>query len=151
VTAVRRALPEDADAVALSELENLGADAWSANLVSEGVRGQLPMIHYLVAEDASLVVGHAVASVAGEVVELQRIAVAAAYRRTGVASALLDAVVAVAVGAGAERLLLEVREDNPGAQGFYAARGFSEVGRRERYYRDGTTAVVMERYVEVPA
>jgi ribosomal-protein-alanine N-acetyltransferase len=44
---------------------------------------------------------------------------------------------------GADRLLLEVREDNAGALSFYAARGFVEVDRRPRYYRDGTTAVVM--------
>ena len=44
---------------------------------------------------------------------------------------------------GADRLLLEVREDNAGALAFYAARGFVEVDRRRRYYRDGATAVVM--------
>ena len=44
---------------------------------------------------------------------------------------------------GADRLLLEVREDNAGALAFYAARGFVEIDRRPRYYRDGATAVVL--------
>jgi ribosomal-protein-alanine N-acetyltransferase len=44
---------------------------------------------------------------------------------------------------GANRLLLEVREDNAGALAFYASRGFIEIDRRPRYYRDGTTAVVL--------
>ena len=88
------------------------------------------------------VVGHAVASLAGDVVELQRIAVAPACRRTGVASALLDAV--LDLRPAGERLLLEVREDNDAALGFYAARGFVELDRRPRYYRDGATAIVME-------
>ena len=39
--------------------------------------------------------------------------------------------------------VLEVREDNASALAFYAARGFTEVDRRPRYYRDGTTAVIM--------
>ena len=52
---------------------------------------------------------------------------------------------ATARDAGADRLLLEVREDNTGALAFYAARGFVEVDRRARYYRDGTTAVVLRR------
>ncbi len=39
-------------------------------------------------------------------------------------------------------MLLEVREDNAGALAFYAARGFVEVDRRPRYYRDGATAVM---------
>ena len=43
----------------------------------------------------------------------------------------------------AERLLLEVREDNRGALAFYASQGFVEIDRRARYYADGATAVVM--------
>jgi ribosomal-protein-alanine N-acetyltransferase len=38
-----------------------------------------------------------------------------------------------------------VREANAGAIAFYAAHEFAEVDRRPRYYRDGTTAVVMLR------
>ena len=65
-----------------------------------------------------------------------------ARRRDGVASALLDAV--LALRPAGERVVLEVREDNAGALGFYAARGFVELDRRPRYYRDGATAIVME-------
>ena len=46
---------------------------------------------------------------------------------------------------GADRLLLEVREDNAGALAFYEDQGFSEIDRRRRYYRDGATAVVLRR------
>jgi len=60
-----------------------------------------------------------------------------------VASALLERAVALSRRAGADRLLLEVREDNRGALAFYAARGFVEIDRRRRYYADGATAVVM--------
>ena len=67
------------------------------------------------------------------------------HRRAGVASALLDEVLALAAAGGADRVLLEVREDNADALAFYAARGFVEVDRRRRYYRDGATAVVLRR------
>ena len=87
------------------------------------------------------VVGYCVVSVAADIAELQRIAVDPARRRTGVATLLLDA--GVAVSGEAERMLLEVREDNEGAQAFYGARGFAELDRRPRYYRDGAAAVVM--------
>lgn len=143
--AVRAAGPDDVDAVAASETDNLGRDAWSPQLVAEGVLGRLPTVHYLVAEVDAAVVGHAVASVVDDLVELQRIAVAAAHRRTGVAGALLDAVLTLARDRGAERVLLEVREDNAGALAFYATRGFAELSRRPRYYSDGATAVVLER------
>lgn len=142
---VRPATPADTAAVAALEQENLGVDAWSEGLVADGIAGGLPTISYLVAEHDGVVVGHAVASVVGDIAELQRIAVDPAHRRTGLASELVEAVVAHARAGGADRLLLEVREDNAGALAFYVARGFVEVDRRRRYYRDGTTAVVLRR------
>lgn len=140
---IRPAAAVDVDAVTALESECQGPDAWSAWLVRDGVEGGLPTIRYLVAEIEGRVVGYAVASLVGDIAELQRIGVTAAMRRTGVASALLDAVVTEAPRTGANRLLLEVREDNAGALAFYATRGFIEIDRRPRYYRDGTTAVVL--------
>lgn len=148
---IRAATPEDVDAVVDLERVTLGDDAWSAGLVSEGIHGALPTVHYLVAEapDGLVgfvgLVGHAVVSLAGDVAELQRIGVVAAGRRTGVAAALLARADDLAREAGAERLLLEVREGNAGARAFYAAAGFVEIARRRRYYSDGAGAVVLER------
>ena len=134
----RAATPEDVDALVALEEACQGEDAWSENLVREGVTGGLPTITWLVTEGRD---GYAVASYVGDVVELQRIGVAPAARRRGVASELLDAVLERA--GVAERVLLEVREDNTGARAFYAAQGFAELDRRPRYYRDGATAVVL--------
>ena len=142
---IRGATPEDVTAIADLEDEALGIDAWSEGLVREGVLGALPTIHYLVAEQDGTVAGFAVASVVSDVAELQRIAVQPGLRRGGQASALLESVVSLARDGGADRLLLEVRETNAPALAFYAARGFVEVARRPRYYRDGATAVVMRR------
>jgi ribosomal-protein-alanine N-acetyltransferase len=140
---IRAAEAADVAAIAALEADNLGADAWSEGLVAEGVSGRLPTVHSLVAEVDGTVVGHAAASVVADVAELQRIAVDRAHRRTGLATALLDGVRSLAVDGDADRLLLEVREDNHGACAFYAARGFTELDRRPRYYADGTTAVVL--------
>ncbi|WP_028635604.1 ribosomal protein S18-alanine N-acetyltransferase [Nocardioides sp. URHA0032] len=140
---VRPARTDDVAAIAALERDSLGDDAWSEGLVAEGVAGNLPTIGYLVADVGGEVVGHAVASVVGDIAELQRIAVDPAHRRTGLATLLLDAVIGAAREGDADRLLLEVREDNAGALAFYAARGFAEVDRRRRYYRDGATAIVL--------
>jgi len=140
---VRVATVEDVPAVARLETACLGADAWSESLVRQGVTGTLPTVAYLVAEAEGEVVGHAVASMAGDIAELQRIAVSQERRRTGVASALLAGVVELAGRTEADRLLLEVREDNRGALAFYADAGFVEIDRRPRYYADATTAVVL--------
>lgn len=142
---VEPASAADVDAVARLEADCLGADAWSAGLIREGVEGRLPTVQYLVARAApdAEPVGHAVVSVAGDIAELQRIAVAESQRRKGIAGLLLDAVVARSSREAADRLLLEVRADNAAALGFYAAAGFVEIDRRPRYYRDGAEAVVM--------
>lgn len=145
MTRVRPAEATDVDAVARLEEECLEVDAWSKALVRDGIEGGLPTITYLVAEVVGEVVGHAVTSSAGEIAELQRIAVAPARRRQGIAASLLAAVVDTARRTPADRLLLEVREDNRGAIAFYAGQGFVEIDRRPRYYADGTTAVVMRR------
>ena len=110
--ASRPATAADVDAVVELERTCLGDDAWSRGLVEQGVAAALPTVAYLVAELDGTVVGHAVASAAGDDAELQRIAVAPAYRRSGVASALLAEVERRAAEDGATRLLLEVREDN---------------------------------------
>lgn len=140
---IRRATEADLEAIVWLENSCLGPDAWSEGLIREGLGDGLPMIRYLLAEADRAVVGHAVASCVPDVAELQRITVDPSHRRKGVASELLEAVIAEARGAGADRLLLEVRDDNSGAIAFYAAAGFQEIDRRKKYYRDGAAAVVM--------
>ena len=142
---VRPATASDAEAIAALEAENLGRDAWSAGLVEQGVSGELPTVRYLVAEVDHEVMGYAAASIVADIAELQRIAVTPARRRTGLAAALLAAVVGAAEAQGADRVLLEVREDNTAALAFYADQGFVEIDRRRRYYRDGATAIVLRR------
>ena len=137
------------DVEAIIDLEETGfpLDPWSPNLVAQGVAGESPTVTFLVAELDGAVVGHAVVSVVGADAELQRIATRPAQRRTGVATALLAASTALADGEGAVRLLLEVREDNVPALAFYSRERFAEIARRDGYYRDGTTAVILERHL----
>ena len=142
---IRDATAADADAIYRLEAECLGPDAWSRALVESGVSGEVPTVHYLVVEDHSEVTAYAAASIVADIAELQRIAVLPGSRRRGLATALLEAIVERAVAGRADRLLLEVRESNTEALSFYAASGFVEVDRRPRYYRDGSTAIVLRR------
>ncbi|MEN8675111.1 ribosomal protein S18-alanine N-acetyltransferase [Nocardioides sp.] len=142
---VRSARPVDAAAIADLETANLGRDAWSAGLVEQGVSGELETVQYFVVDVDGVPAGYAAASIVADIAELQRIAVTPTHRRTGLAAALLAAVTDAARARRADRLLLEVREDNHEALAFYADQGFVEIDRRRRYYRDGATAVVMRR------
>jgi ribosomal-protein-alanine N-acetyltransferase len=140
---VRPATAADVDAVARLELDSFPGDAWTPDYLRAAVDGDLPTVRLLVVEADGEVVGHALLSVVFEIAELQRIAVASAYRRRGHARTLLDSVVALSAEEGADRLLLEVRETNEPALAFYASAGFVEIDRRPRYYRDGTAGIVL--------
>ena len=139
---LRPAEPGDVAAVAALEATVFAGDAWSEPLVREELTG--PGRRAVVADDGG-VVGYAVTLRAGDLVDLQRIAVQPALRRQGLARRLLGQLLAAAVEDGAGRMLLEVAAGNDAARAFYAAEGFEEIARRRRYYRDGSDAVVMQR------
>ncbi len=134
---IRPATGEDVEAVAALEASMFGVDAWSAESVREELTG--PRRTAVVACDPEIV-GYVVTALAGDVTDLQRIAVAPSHRRHGLAKALLSEVLRED-----RRVLLEVSEDNDAALAFYVATGFVEIDRRPSYYRDGSDAVVMER------
>lgn len=91
----------------------------------------------LVAEAGGEVVGFAVYRIVAGEGELLNLAVEAGWRRRGVATALLDRLMAEA-----GLWHLEVRESNEKAIAFYQRCGFEWVGERRGYYRDGETALL---------
>ena len=66
--------------------------------------------------------------------EILTLAVRPAARRSGLGGRLVEAAVVRAAALGAERMFLEVAEDNVAARGLYARAGFREAGRRRGYY-----------------
>ncbi|WP_148571418.1 ribosomal protein S18-alanine N-acetyltransferase [Nocardioides caldifontis] len=138
---LRPATASDVPAVTALEQELFGVDAWTWSSVAEELTG--PRRTALVAAQGDDVLGYAVTLLAGDVVDLQRIGVVPAVRRTGVASRLLTELMEHGRRDGADRMLLEVSAGNAGALAFYVAAGFVEIDRRPRYYRDGTDAVVL--------
>ncbi len=78
--------------------------------------------------------GFVLVRIAADEAEILTLAVRPTARRSGVGSRLMHAAADRAASAGAERLLLEVAEDNVAARAIYARLGFEEAGRRPRYY-----------------
>ena len=137
---IRPATLADLPALTALEQELFGVDAWNEPLLRQEIEG--PGRRFLVAEDLS---GYAVTMTAGDIVDLLRIAVRPASRRSGIASRLLDE--ALVDTDGASRMLLEVSVRNAEALGFYVARQFSVIDVRPHYYRDGSEALVMCRWL----
>lgn len=147
----RAATPADLDTLVAIEERVFGSDAWSPGQLAEELRG--PYRNYIVllgqlpgADEAApeQVLGYAGLFHPGTVADVQTIAVDAAARGRGWGRALMRELIAIARGAGAEEIFLEVRADNPVARGLYEDLGFTEIGRRPRYYQpDGVDAIVM--------
>ncbi|MGZ9113420.1 MAG: ribosomal protein S18-alanine N-acetyltransferase [Brevundimonas sp.] len=66
--------------------------------------------------------------------EILTLAVRPQARRRGLGAELVARGAAEAAARGATRLFLEVAEDNGAARALYARAGFTEAGRRPRYY-----------------
>jgi ribosomal-protein-alanine N-acetyltransferase len=158
------------DVLAL-EHELFPDDPWSAGMFAEEVALPPESRLYLVAEAdggdggdggaaASDVVsgrdapgGRVLAGYAGMMyvqdgvqADVLTIAVRPAYWGGGIGSALLAALIEAAREKGCTEVLLEVRADNPRAQGLYLRRGFKEIGVRRGYYQpSGVDALVMRK------
>jgi ribosomal-protein-alanine N-acetyltransferase len=135
---IRVATASDVEVVAAIEQACFGPEAWTEGLVRAEVLGERHVV-LLAGGDA-----YGAVSVAGDVADLDRIAVLPERRRQGLARAVLDALVPCARERGAARLLLEVAAGNVAATAFYTSYGFTTISRRRAYYRDGTDALVMQ-------
>lgn len=71
----------------------------------------------------------------GDEAELIKLAVSPFHRRQGLGSLLLEAGMDELRARGIQRLLLEVRASNQGAQALYRALGFHTIGIRKDYYQ----------------
>jgi ribosomal-protein-alanine N-acetyltransferase len=115
------------------------AESWSAALFASQLA--VPGVFGLLLPEAGLVLARAAADEA----EIMTLAVIPAARRAGLGAALLRAAEARAAAAGARSMFLEVAPGNAAARALYASAGYAEVGRRPRYYPDGSDALLLAR------
>ncbi len=123
--------PDDAGRAAMLHMRSFD-DPWSA----ASIRGLLldTSILSLGLEDNGSLAAFAMGqTVAGET-DILTIATDPDRRRQGLASQLLDALVRRLGERGVSRITLDVVEDNVAARALYMAHGFTEDGRRPRYY-----------------
>jgi len=142
---IRPAAESDLPAICALEEATFVSDAWSP----EQMAAELGSVHttYMVVEDdveGTVGYGGVLAPSASSDADIQTIAVAPSFRRAGLGRALMAELIGAARVAGAQRVFLEVRADNPAAQSLYTDLGFVEVGVRPHYYQpDDVDAVVM--------
>lgn len=156
--AIRSAEP--ADIAALIEIERASfSDPWAPDTVAGSLHEPRTIILVAAPRDAEDgvagygrsgdgvadygICGYAVAWTVGDEGEIAHLAVAPATRSRGIGARLLAGLLDECVRRGARQVFLEVRRSNEPARRLYERAGFTEVGVRRRYYRDGEDAVTM--------
>ncbi|MCT8001922.1 GNAT family N-acetyltransferase [Sphingomonas sanguinis] len=130
----------DGDARDAGVIEQVMAAAFDPIWGEAWTRAQLlgvmtmPGIHLLIAEAGGEAAGFALTRSVMDEAELLLLGVAPDYRRNGIASALVEMVVADCAARGVVTLHLEVRANNPAVL-FYTAHGFAKCGERRNYYK----------------
>ena len=90
-----------------------------------------------------LLVGFICTRGAAGMYEITTLAVAQAYTRQGIATALLGQVIQTLQMQGAQQVTLEVSAKNMPAQELYKHAGFMMLGVRKQFYQDGADALIM--------
>ncbi|MEU8847239.1 ribosomal protein S18-alanine N-acetyltransferase [Streptomyces sp. NPDC048564] len=138
----------DIDAVLGLEKELFPEDAWSRGMFWSELahsRGPGATRRYVVAENGERLVGYAGLASAGELADVQTIAVARDHWGTGLGGRLLTELLRAATDFECAEVMLECRVDNVRAQKLYERYGFEAIGFRRGYYQPGNVdALVMK-------
>lgn len=141
---LRVAGPGDLELFAALEAEVFSEDPWTPYMIAEELSS--PASRYWIAtDDSGDVVGYGGAKVGGDQADVMTIGVRAHARGQGIGAAILDALLAWSREAGAREIFLDVRPSNEGAIRLYETRGFVEIGRRPRYFRNPVEEAVEMR------
>ncbi|MEV6410309.1 GNAT family N-acetyltransferase [Kribbella sp. NPDC051718] len=141
--AIRPATGADLDALVALDKVCFGDSAWSASAWDDEF-ARLATDRVVLVADEGEVVGYVVLLVPPVVedpVDLLRIAVSPAERRTGIGGQLMTAALQRCAG---RTVLLEVAAGNEGAGALYRGYGFEEISRRRGYYAGGEEALIMQ-------
>ena len=107
-------------------------DPWSEGSIASELEN--PLSRWLVALEGEQVLGYVGSQTVLDESDMMNLAVDPAFRRRGIARALVCALIEQLRKMGSRCLTLEVRASNESAQAFYACLGFVQVGRRKNYY-----------------
>lgn len=127
------AADRDIDAIVGLEAESF-TNPWSREtLVWELQHSDVTRV-YLLKDDTDRALAFCLCWVIFDELHINTLAVSPPARRTGLATTLLERVMAEAAAAGARKATLEVRASNSAAVALYARLGFTVTARRLRYY-----------------
>lgn len=145
---VRLATRDDAASIAAmsrDEIERGLPWSWTEGRVARAIAN--PETNVVVIGPVGALSGFGIMSYTGDEAHLLLFAVAAAHRRRGVGSAMLEWLERVAREAGVRRIRVECRRSNDAARNFYGELGYHESAIVRRYYRGLDDAITLEKHL----
>jgi len=141
---VRRMLLHEVEDIYNIEKQSFDGAMWPLSaFVEEAAEG---MAIYFVATVDSKIVGYSGFWCIIDEIHLNNIAVLPQFRRLGIAKALLRSTIEYGLGRLAEKMTLEVSDQNIAAVELYRSFGFVDEGVRLNYYSPGEHALIMWLY-----
>ncbi len=104
---------------------------WTHGIFRDCLRADYPA---WILQEGGRILGYGVLSVAAGEAHVLNLCIDPDEQGQGLGRRLLRALLKFVHGHGAQRVFLEVRPSNPHAIALYEDEGFSEIGRRPRYY-----------------
>ncbi len=155
---IRPANADDFEVIRHLEDTIFPEDPWTEGMISEELAS--PARAYFIAErliindlggtadlrENTAIIGYAGITL-GLDADIMTIGVMPNARRAGVGARLVEAMLAAAREAGAERVFLEVRASNEVAQELYERHGFERIGRVRGYFRNPSEDAVTMRHI----
>lgn len=126
-------------------------DAWSRGMFWSELahaRGPEATRRYVVALVGDRLVGYAGLAAAGDLGDVQTIAVSPDQQGTGLGARLLTDLLKHATDFECSEVMLEVRVDNTRAQALYVRFGFEPIGFRRGYYQPGNVDALVMRLTD---
>ena len=140
---------EENDIDDILEISSLSfAISWSKDSYIQELTN--PVAKYLVAKINNKVVGFVGTWVVLDESHITNIAVHPNYRNHGIASKLLEELIAHCKSFGCVAFTLEVRDSNKAAQSLYLKHGFENAGIRKSYYEDNKEDAILMWLREKP-
>ncbi len=138
----------DLQAVTAIERESF-RDPWSLHSFQTEIETNRLAL-YLVGRIKDEVVAYIGAWIVLKEIHITTLAVSKSWRRRGIASQMVGALVEMTGPRGAACLTLEVRPSNTAARQFYEKLGFAVMGRRRHYYADEDALIMTKNNLTAP-
>lgn len=116
-------------------------DRWDESAIKSLLEHPASTSLIAVAGDPKTIKGFVIAQLAADEAEIVSIGVAPDWQRAGLGKRLIEGLIRASKNGGANKIFLEVADDNAAARALYASLGFKETGRRKAYYRRASTTV----------